>query len=142
MPRSWKSRAMGATDTLLATEADLVRRVIAAAGGSLDIAIEVTGRPSVMRQALEAVRSQGGIAVVVGNAKHGEMLELNPRLLNDGKQLRGTWGGDNEPDRDFPRYCRLIQAGKLDLKPLLSKTYRLEEVNLALDELEAGHAER
>jgi S-(hydroxymethyl)glutathione dehydrogenase/alcohol dehydrogenase len=88
------------------------------------------------------VRPQGGIAVVVGNAKHGEMLAINPRWLNDGKQLRGTWGGDNVPERDFPRYCRLIESGRLRVAPLLSRSYPLTAVNDALDELERGEVAR
>jgi S-(hydroxymethyl)glutathione dehydrogenase/alcohol dehydrogenase len=84
------------------------------------------------------VRPQGGTAVVVGNARHGQTLEIDPRELNQGKRLLGTWGGDNDPDRDFPRYCRLIASGKLNLGPLLSRTYRLAEINAALDDLERG----
>jgi len=66
------------------------------------------------------------------------MLELDPRELNQGKRLLGTWGGDNNPDRDFPRYCKLIAAGKLNLEPLLSRTYRLADINAALNDLEHG----
>jgi S-(hydroxymethyl)glutathione dehydrogenase / alcohol dehydrogenase len=136
------ARAMGATETVLATEGDVVQRVSRLAGGALDIAVEVTGRPMVMQQALQAVRSQGGIAVVVGNARHGEMLEINPRWLNEGKQLRGTWGGDNVPERDFPHYCRLIQAGRLRVAPLLARVFSLTAINDALDELERGEVAR
>jgi S-(hydroxymethyl)glutathione dehydrogenase/alcohol dehydrogenase len=59
-----------------------------------------------------------------------------------GKRLLGTWGGDNVPDRDFPRYCKLMTAGRLDLGPLLSRGYGLAEVNTALDDLEHGRAAR
>lgn len=134
-----RARSMGASHTVLAADAgSVVPQVVEAAGGNLDLAIEVTGRPTVMQQALQAVRPRGGVAVVIGNARHGEMVEINPRQLNDGKQLRGTWGGDTDPDRDLPRYCRLVRAGKLGLEPLLSRSYRLLEINQALDDLEAG----
>lgn len=132
------ARACGASHVVLVGADDPVPAVQQAAGGALDLAIEVTGRPAVMVQALRAVRPRGGIAVVVGNARHGEVLQVDPRLLNDGKQLRGTWGGDTDPDRDFPRACRLIQAGLLRLDPLLARTYPLRQVNQALDDLEAG----
>ena len=84
----------------------------------------------------------GGAAVVVGNARFGERLEIDPRELNQGKRLLGTWGGDNVPDRDYPRYCKLMAAGRLDLEPLLSRSYRLADVNAALDDLERGCAAR
>jgi S-(hydroxymethyl)glutathione dehydrogenase / alcohol dehydrogenase len=141
----WKlelARQFGASHTILAEDATVVNKVMELVDGQLDFAIEVSGRPSVMQQALSAVRPQGGIAVVVGNARHGEMLEIDPRWLNQGKQLRGTWGGDNVPERDFPRYQRLVAAGRLRLEPLLGKSYALGEVNRALEELEQGTVAR
>ncbi len=101
-------------------------------------AIEASGRPAVMRLALESVRPRGGTAVVIGNARHGEQVQIDPWQLNQGKRLLGTWGGDSQPDRDFPRYCALIQAGRLLLQPLLNRRYPLEAINRALDDLESG----
>ena len=73
-----------------------------------------------MRQALACVRPQGGTAVIVGNAKHGQTLEIDPRELNQGKRLLGTWGGDNIPRPRLSRATRkLIAAGKLNVEPLL-----------------------
>jgi S-(hydroxymethyl)glutathione dehydrogenase/alcohol dehydrogenase len=136
------ARQFGASVTIQAGDKDLVDKVMQAAGKQLDFAIEVSGRPSVMQQALQAVRSQGGIAVIVGNARYGEKLEIDPRWLNDGKQLRGTWGGDNLPERDFPRYQKLVQAGRLKLGPLLGNSYALADINRALEELEHGKVAR
>jgi len=136
------ARKMGATHTLEANQENLVGAIKEYLPHGADFAIEATGRPAVMLQAMEAVRQQGGVAVVVGNAHHGEFIQLDPRLLNAGKQLRGTWGGDNLPDEDFPRYVRLIETGKLDLQPLMAQVYPLEQINTALDDLEGGRAAR
>jgi S-(hydroxymethyl)glutathione dehydrogenase/alcohol dehydrogenase len=76
--------------------------------------------------------------VIVGNAHAGETIQLDPRVLNDGKSLLGTWGGDSQPDRDVPRFARLLATGRIAVKPLLSKPYRLADVDVALDDLEAG----
>lgn len=136
------ARRLGATHTVSAKGADPVAELQKLCKGGVDFAVEATGLAPVMRQALAAVRAQGGAAVVVGNARFGETLEIDPRELNQGKRLLGTWGGDNVPDRDYPRYCRLMTAGRLDLSPLLSRSYRLTEVNAALDDLEHGRAAR
>lgn len=132
------ARQMGATHLINPKECDPVEAIRKLCPGGVDIAIEASGRPAVMRQALAAVRSQGGIAVIVGNAREGEELTINPKELNQGKQLRGTWGGDSLPDRDFPRYCRFVESGKLNLQPLLASSYRLEKINEALEALEQG----
>ncbi len=129
---------LGATYRIDASTADPVAAVLRLCPGGVDVAIESSGRPAVMQQALACVRSQGGVAVIVGNARAGERLAIDPQELNQGKQLRGTWGGDNVPDRDFPRYCKLLQAGRLDVRALLSEPVPLEQVNDALAALESG----
>jgi len=95
-----------------------------------------------MLQAMQAVRQQGGRAVVCGNAHVGTTVNIDPRLFNAGKSLMGTWGGDSVPERDYPRYARLLMAGKLNVEPLLSKPYKLADINIALDDLEAGRVGR
>jgi len=69
-------------------------------------------------------------------------LTLDPKQLNQGKQLRGTWGGDNQPDRDYPRYCKLLQDGNLDLSPMMAEPVGLEQVNEAIEMLERGQVGR
>lgn len=136
------AQRLGATHTINSKTADPVAEVLKVCKGGADFAVEATGLPPVMRQALACVRHQGGAAVVIGNARFGSTLEIDPREFNMGKRLLGTWGGDNVPDRDYPRYCKLLTAGRLDLEPLLSKSYTLADVNAALDDLEHGRAAR
>lgn len=136
------ARMAGATHTVLVTETDPVKEVARACQGGADFAIECTGRPDVMAQALQSVRPRGGVAIIVGNARHGERLMIDPRELNLGKRLLGTWGGDSVPDRDYARYAELIARGKLDLAPLLSSSYPLDQINKAMDDLEAGRVLR
>lgn len=133
---------IGATHQIDARDGDPVAQILQLCPGGVDLALEASGRPAVMRQALAAVRSQGGVAVVIGNARAGERLEIDPRELNQGKQLRGTWGGDNVPDVDYPRYCKLVQTRRLDLAPLLAAPVALERVNDALEMLEHGAVAR
>lgn len=136
------AQQIGATHCINPLEVDAVAEISRICPGGVDFAIEASGRPSVMLQALAGVRQQGGVAVVVGNARHGEKIELDPKQLNLGKKLLGTWGGDNWPDRDYPRYCKLLTSGKLNLDPMLSKVYRLSDINQAIDDLEAGKVAR
>lgn len=137
---------MGATHRINprdhAGHGDAVEALKKIALAGFDFAIEASGVPEVMTQALASVRPRGGTAVLVGNAPHGRKLELDPKEFNLGKRLLGTWGGDNVPERDFPKYCGLVSDGSLNLAPLLKNEYRLEDVNRALDDLENGAAVR
>jgi S-(hydroxymethyl)glutathione dehydrogenase/alcohol dehydrogenase len=132
------AREMGATHCINSIESDPVEEIGKIHEGGLDFTIESSGIPKVMAQALECVRNQGGSTVIIGNAHHGEKLCFDPSQLNMGKRLLGTWGGDNIPDKHFPYYMELISSGKLNLNPLISKIYPLEEINEAIDDLETG----
>jgi S-(hydroxymethyl)glutathione dehydrogenase/alcohol dehydrogenase len=136
------AKAMGATHAISPQRGEALDQIRAISKNGVDLAFEATGRPLVMLSALQAVKNQGGIAVVIGNAHHDEVIPLDPKLLNMGKQLRGSWGGDNVPDRDFPKYCDFLLSKQLNVAALISKTYSLEQINEAIDDLEAGRATR
>ncbi|GJL53183.1 MAG: dehydrogenase [Nitrospirales bacterium] len=129
---------IGATHCIDATEHNSLEEIHKIFPRGVDVAIECSGQTTVMEMALSAVRSQGGIAVIVGNAKHGRNMKINPKELNSGKQLRGTWGGDSIPDRDFERYARLIASRSLTFDWLQDEPYSLLNVNQAISDLEQG----
>ncbi|MEI6791594.1 MAG: zinc-binding dehydrogenase [Myxococcaceae bacterium] len=130
------AKELGATHCVNASEEDPV--VAIQKIGPLDFAIEATGNPAVMAQALRAVHPQGGSAVVVGNARFDQCLSFDPKELNLGKRLLGTWGGDNQPDIHFPRYSNLIRYGHLSLSCFTEHVYGLDNIDKALDDLENG----
>ena len=136
------AKSMGATHCVESNGNDLLAELKNISEGGFDIAIEASGQTEPMAQALAAVRDRGGVAVVLGNARFGERLMIDPRELNHGKQLRGSWGGDNKPDQDFPRYFGLYASGKLKLDPLLARTYSLEQINESMNDLENGDVVR
>jgi len=126
----------GATHLINAKEVDPVKQINEIC--SLDFAIEASGSPLAMQQALESVKNQGGSAVIVGNAQHGKMLTLDPKQFNLGKKLFGTWGGDNIPDYHFPRYCKLVEQDAFNASLFLESKYSLEKIQDALTDLHAG----
>lgn len=128
----------GATHVIDPIQTDVATEIRRLIPGGVDAAIEATGSPLVMAQALDVVRQQGGRAVIIGNAKHGSRLGLDPTVFNQGKSLHGTWGGDSVPDRDYARYGRLLASGGFDLSALMSPPYRLDEASDALADLAAG----
>jgi S-(hydroxymethyl)glutathione dehydrogenase/alcohol dehydrogenase len=136
------ARAFGATHLLDPAGCDVLAEIRALVPGGVDAAIEATGVPAVMAQALDATRQQGGRAVVIGNARLGVTLTLNPAVFNQGKSLHGTWGGDSVPDRDYARFGRLLASGRFDLRALVSAPYTLAQTDQALTDLAAGRVGR
>jgi S-(hydroxymethyl)glutathione dehydrogenase/alcohol dehydrogenase len=128
----------GATHVIDPTGIDVLAGIRKIAPQGVDIAVESSGVPAAMEQAVNATRQQGGRAVVIGNARHGATLSLNPAVFNQGKSLMGTWGGDSIPDRDYGRFARLLGAGRFPVRDLLSKPYALEQADQALSDLASG----
>jgi S-(hydroxymethyl)glutathione dehydrogenase/alcohol dehydrogenase len=135
------AKTYGATHVIDAAS-DVLAEIKKIVPQGVDLAVESSGIPAVMEQAINSTRQQGGRAVVIGNAKHGATLPLNPGVFNQGKSLLGTWGGDSVPDRDYGRYGRLLSSGRFPVRDLLSKPYSLAQADQALQDLAAGKVGR
>ena len=138
-----KARELGATHTVNAREMDPVSTIRSITDGKgVNVPIECAGNVAVMESAFESVMSGGGKCIVAGNPPQGDMIRINPFSLIAGKKLVGTWGGESRPDVDFPQYVEMFLKGKLALQNLGTVEYSLEKINIALDDLEAGHITR
>ena len=54
------------------------------------------------------------------------------------KQVRGALFGSSNPRADIPRFLGVYRAGKLKLAELVTRTYRLDEVNAGYDDMRNG----
>ncbi len=111
-------------------------------GRGVDFAIDASGKGTVIAGAFDAVRRQGGLCVFASHPPAGTRISLDPFEMINGKQIRGSWGGACEPDRDVPLFAEMYRAGKLPLEKLVSTRYRLEQINDALADLAAGRSLR
>jgi S-(hydroxymethyl)glutathione dehydrogenase/alcohol dehydrogenase len=131
------ARSFGATHTIDATQVDPVSQIRAiTCGPGVDYAVEASGQVSVIEQAFESVRRGGGVCVFASHPEHGKRISVDPYELICGKQIRGSWGGNSNPDRDIPMFAKLYLEGRLPLEKLITKRYALEAINEALDDLE------
>jgi Zn-dependent alcohol dehydrogenase len=141
------ARHFGATIGVNASEVDPVVRVREIMGGApasgVDYAFDAIGAGPTMNQILQMARGRrpgerdGGVAVLVG-VPHGETPTLPMHMLFGGKVYRGAPGGCSTPDRDFPLLVQWFKQGKLPLDRLVTRRYRLEQINEACDALANG----
>lgn len=105
-------------------------------GRGADYSFEVVGRPELMLQAFDATRREGTV-VLVGMPPVGANLTL-PAMsaVFTGKRLMGSVVGGAQILRDFPRFIRLAEAGKLNLGSLVSKRIGLRDINQGLSLVE------
>jgi S-(hydroxymethyl)glutathione dehydrogenase/alcohol dehydrogenase len=129
--------SFGATHTINVTQTDPVSEIRSLTGGlGVDYAVEASGQVSVIEQAFDSVRRGGGVCVFASHPAHGKRISIDPYELICGKQIRGSWGGGSNPDRDIPLFAKLYRDGRLPLEKLITKRYLLADINEALDDLE------
>ena len=59
-------------------------------------------------------------------------------LVRQEKTLRGAFYGSSTPAWDFGRMIDMYNAGQLDIDGLITRTYTLDRINEAYEELERG----
>ncbi len=136
------AKSFGASHAIDAREADPVAEIIALTGSGVDYAVEASGLTNVIEQAFASVKRGGGICVFASHPQHGSLISIDPYELICGKQIRGSWGGSSNPDRDVPLFAKLYREGKLPLEKLITKRYTLDQINEALDDLEEHRVAR
>ncbi len=104
-------------------------------GLGADAAIEAAGLAPVMEQAFASIHN-GGICVIAGMAPMEQLVTFAPFEFLLGKRLMGTVQGDIIARRDVPRLVEMYMAGKLPIDKLITKTFSLDQVNEAFEELE------
>ena len=137
------AKQFGATHVIDPAAGDVIAAIKKIIPAGVDLAVEATGVPAVMEDAVNATRMQGGRAVVIGNARQGAALTLDPGVFNQGKSLLGTWGGDSVPDRDYARFgAAARQRPVRDTQPPVQALPAVDEADQALKDLAAGKVGR
>jgi S-(hydroxymethyl)glutathione dehydrogenase/alcohol dehydrogenase len=108
----------------------------------VDYAVEAAGRTDTIEQAFNIVRKKGGLCVFASHPPSGERICLHPHDMISGKQIRGSWGGESNPDIDIPRFAGFYLEGKIPLEKLITHRYSLTQINQALYDLEQGKVGR
>ena len=84
-----------------------------------------------LQQAWQMTR-RGGAIVYLGFGQIGTVSYPATALANNGRALiSGQQGGLNMM-RDLPRFVRLIERGQFDMQAMVSSTWRLDQLNNAL----------
>ncbi len=137
------ARDFGAGVTINSNASDPIAEIDRLTGGrGVDYAVEASGNCSVIETAFEVTRKAGGLCIFASHPRHGERISLDPHALISGKRIRGSWGGASRPDTDIPKFAALYRDGRLPLEKLITKRYSLDDINEAIDDLEAGRVGR
>ncbi len=136
------AKQLGATHLFNSSSEDVQKTVLQLTNGGADICVESGGKVSTIELGFSLIRKGGGKLLFASHPPNGEMIHLAPHDLISGKQIAGSWGGATKPDQDIPRMYNLFKNSDIPLDSLLTKRYSLEQINEALDDLEAGRVFR
>ena len=132
------ARDLGATHVIDVSDEDPVERIKELTGGNgVDYALETTGVPSVLRQAVDSLAVRG-VAGLLGQAPIGSEVafETGASLVR-GWTLTTIVEGDAVPQLFIPRLIELYRAGRFPFDRLI-KHYPFADIEKAFSDSENG----
>ncbi|MGB2845065.1 MAG: zinc-binding dehydrogenase [Candidatus Aminicenantaceae bacterium] len=134
------ARSLGARHTINASNKDdktLLKEIRELTGGGADISIEVIGNPNTIEMGPSSLRA-GGRHCQVGYSSKAVPLNAG-RLMFREIEIRGSLGCRPV---DYPKIIEMVKIGKIQLKPVVTNKFKLEDINKAFDLLRKGEALR
>ncbi|MDQ5846957.1 MAG: alcohol dehydrogenase catalytic domain-containing protein [Acidobacteriota bacterium] len=120
------SKRMGADVTLDYREVDVVAEVKRLTGGGADVAIEALGTQPTFESSLRSLRPAGTLSSLgVYSGKLQVPYDAFAAGLGDHKIVTTLCPGGKERMR---RLMEVVRYGRIDLRPLLTHTFRLDQI--------------
>ena len=132
------AKTFGATDVINSAIQDVKSAVMELCENGADGCIESAGKVETIEMAFSLIKKNGGKLYFASHPPEGEYIKIAPHELISGKKIYGSWGGACNPDLDIPKLANLCLTKKLPLAELISKRYKLDEINIALEDLKNG----
>ena len=130
---------LGVDETVNAGKVDTVEMIRELTGNyGADVVIEAIGLPATWEQALKLVR-KGGTVLEFGGCPPGTEIKLDAELLHYGEvKVLGTF---HTTPLHFRKALNLIATRVIDVKPLITRKMRLENIKEAFEILATSKSE-
>ena len=133
------AKELGADETINAGKENAVEKVQQLTGGyGADIVIEAIGSPATWEQALRLAR-KGGTVLEFGGCPPGTEIKLNTEMLHYGELT--VLGAFHTTPLHFRKALNLISSRTVDVRPLVTKRMRLEDIKQAFEILSTSKNE-
>ncbi len=129
------AKELGATHTINSKHEDVVAKIKEITNGGAHYGIDTTGVPVVVRQALQALRPLGVLAIV-GFTPNME-LNVHEDLMAEGKTMVGVIEGDSVPQLFIPELVEYYKQGLFPFDKLV-KFYPFNQINDAFEDSKNG----
>ncbi|MEX2080701.1 MAG: Zn-dependent alcohol dehydrogenase [Dehalococcoidia bacterium] len=136
------AREFGATDVVDASKGDAVSAVQALTNGGVDFAFEAIGLAKTAEQCW-GMAKRGGKAIIVGMIPVGQSVTIpGPDFIFGEKGMLGSFYGSTRQTYDMPWLMELYRQKRLKIDELITRRYKLEEINEAYAALKNGEVNR
>jgi Zn-dependent alcohol dehydrogenase len=132
------AKSFGATHIINSQTTDAKAMIKEISGDQgVDVFIDNTGQPAIIEMGYELTKPQGRV-VLVGVPRKGKTINIYSLPLHFDKEISGSHGGEAVPQNDIPRFQKLLDAGRIQLKPLITDHFSLNEINSAIQKMRSG----
>jgi len=134
------AKKLGAQHTINASDKEdkaLLKEIRVLTGGGADIAIEAIGNPKTIELASAAVKA-GGLHCQVGYTRHSVPMNAG-RLMFREIEIKGSLGCRPV---DYPNIIEMVKTGKIQLEPVVTHKFKLEDIDKAFDLMRKGESLR
>ena len=131
------ARKYGFDHCINAMKEDVVQKIIEETDGrGVDICVEAAGTPITFEQSLRIVRKLGKV-VLMGNVSGDVVIpeRTASAILRGQLTIYGTWNSSFTavPKNEWITALHFMSTGTLDLKPLITHKFRLDQANEVFD---------
>jgi len=131
------AKELGATHVVNSREVDVVATIKQITGGGVHYTLESSGRPEVLRQAIDALAIRGSCGIV-GAPRLGTEASFDVNdVMVPGKRIIGIVEGDSVPQVFIPRLVDLYLQGRFPFDRLVG-FYDFAQINEAIADSESG----
>jgi 6-hydroxycyclohex-1-ene-1-carbonyl-CoA dehydrogenase len=134
------AKKLGAQHTINSSDKEdkaLLKEIRTLTGGGADIAIEAIGNPKTIVLATAAVKA-GGLHCQVGYTQHSVPMNAG-RLMFREIEIKGSLGCRPV---DYPNIIEMVKTGKIQLEPVVTHKFKLEDIDKAFDLMRKGESLR
>ena len=132
-----QARSLGATHTFNSKDQDPVEEIQKLIPGGIKYSLEATGRPNVLRQAIDCLGINGTCGIVGAPALGVEATFDVNGLMVPGKTIKGIIEGDSNPKVFIPQLIQYYREGRFPFDKL-TKFYQMDQINEAAQDSEKG----
>jgi aryl-alcohol dehydrogenase len=128
---------IGATHTVNSSETDAVAKIMEITGTGADFSLECSGRPAVLRQAIDCLGFFGTCGIVGATPIGTEVAFDVNGVMIPGKRIMGIIQGDVISDLFIPTLIDYYREGRFPFDRLI-KHYDFADINTAMEDSESG----